>query len=244
MTRLKLGTIEMLGKVAGFAKMVAGRIAKGSLPQAAFDTVNAALATISTLGALPGRTGSRPGTEARDAARDILRADLETIHQTMLAVAIDHPGVEANFRLPRSRRNDQANIRAAQEFIKYAAPLKDAFAAHLMPSNFLDKLASEIAALQQAINAQAAAKSDRQAASDTLTQAIDDARIALQRLDAMIPNMFGNDAEVMAAWNIVRQINKPRRRKKAAANGHSETPSASLPHPPEVTGHPPASPPA
>ena len=161
MTRLILGTIEMLGKVAAFGKAFNNRFPAGTLARTAFDAIEAALTTISTLGALPKRAGTRPGTEARDAARDVLRAGLEAIHQTMLAIAIDHPEIEANFRLPNSRRADQANIRAAQEFAKYATPLKDAFLAHQMTADFLDKLAADVATLQQTINAQAAAKSDR-----------------------------------------------------------------------------------
>src|SRR5437762_3609575 len=131
-------TIEMLGKVAGFRKIYESRIPQGSLGRAAFDSIDAARAAIAAVGALPGRRGSRPGTESRDAARLALRADLDAIYKTMQAVALDHPGIEANFRLPRNRRLDQQMIRAGQEFIKYATPLKDEFVAHQLPANFLD----------------------------------------------------------------------------------------------------------
>ena len=222
------GTIEMLGKVAGFRKMYESRIPQGSLTRAAFDTVDAALTTIAAIGALPGRRGPRPGTEGRDAARQTLRDDLDAIYKTMQAVAIDHPGIEPNFRLPKNRRLDQRMIRAGQEFIKYATPLKDEFVAHQLPANFLERLHSEIEALQQAINAQAQSKSDRRAALDTLVQAIDAAMIALQRLDAIIPNKFGDDHEVMTAWTIVREINKPQRRKKTDKTD-SKTETSTLP---------------
>src|SRR5437762_851736 len=120
-----LATIEMLGKVAGFRKIYESRIPQGSLARAAFDIIDAALAAIAVVGALPGRSGSRPGTEGRDAARQALRDDLDGIYKTMLAVALDHPGIEPNFRLPKNRRLDQQMIRAGQEFIQYATPLKD-----------------------------------------------------------------------------------------------------------------------
>jgi hypothetical protein len=80
MTREQFAQIEMRGKVAGFASTYNGRIPQDSL----------ARARIASLGALPGRTGSRPGTNVRETARSILWADLGTVHQTMLAVAIDH----------------------------------------------------------------------------------------------------------------------------------------------------------
>src|SRR2546427_10121679 len=229
MTREEFATLEMLGKIAGFHKTYENRIPPGSLMRAAFDSIDAARATISALGALPGRNGTRPGTAARDAAREILRADLEAIHQTVLAIAIDHPGIETNFRLPKGRRQDQQLIRAAQEFIKYATPLKNAFVAHYLPEDFLDKLTSEIEALEQGINQQAQGKSDRLAASETLTHAIDDALVALQRLDAIIPNTFGTDTHVMTAWTTAREIKKPRSKKKADTAESNIAPSPSTP---------------
>ena len=204
-------------------------------------------------GALPKRNGSRPGTEGRDAARLALRDDVDAIHKTMQAVAIDHPGIEPNFRLPKNRRLDQQMIRAGQEFIKYATPLKDEFVAHQLPANFLDRLRSEIEALQLAINAQAQSKSDRRAAVDTLVQAVDNAMIAVQRLDAIIPNTFGDDHEVMTAWDIARQVNKPTHRKKTdKTDGKPETSpppsteavSGVLTHLPIAADHPSAPPPA
>ena len=44
MKKETFGTIEMLGKVAGFGKTYEGRIAQGSLARAAFDSIDAALA--------------------------------------------------------------------------------------------------------------------------------------------------------------------------------------------------------
>ena len=237
MTRLKFGTIEMLTKVAGFGKTYASRIPAGSLALAAFDTIDATCSTISTLGALPRRKGVHPGTEVRGDARQTLRADLDTVHQTMLAVAIDHPGIEANFRLPRNPHQDQALIRAAQEFVRYATPLKDAFVAHQLPANFLDRLTSEIEALQEAINAQAQAKSERRAASQTLDDAVDQASVALQRLDALIPNMFGDDTEIISAWTVARQIQKPPRRKRNTLTpvSHTDASTSSEPSPADMS---------
>ena len=48
----------------------------------------------------------------------------------------------------------------------------------------------------------------------TTRRAVDNAMIAVQRLDAIIPNTFGDDHEVMTAWDIARQVNKPKHRKK------------------------------
>jgi hypothetical protein len=253
MNKETFGTIEMLGKVAGFRKLYESLIPKGSLARVAFDIIDAALVAIATAGALPKRNGSRPGTEGRDVARLALRDDLDAIYKTMQAVALDHPGIEPNFRLPKNRRLDQQMIRAGQEFIKYATPLKDEFIAHQLPANFLDGLRSEIEALQQAINAQAQYKSDRRAAVDTLVQAVDNAMIAVQRLDAIIPNIFGDDHEVMTAWDVARQVNKPKHRKKADKTDgkpatptplSTEAPSVPLPHPPIASDHPSALPPA
>ena len=73
----------------------------------------------------------------------------------------------------------------------------------------------------------------------------DAAKIALQRLDAIIPNTFGDDHEVMTAWTIARQVNKPKHRKKTekTENKTETPPSLPLPHAPIASDHPSASPP-
>jgi hypothetical protein len=254
MTREEFAQLEMLDKVAGFARTYDNRIPEDSLARSTFESIDAARATIASLGALPGRTGFRPGKIAREAARGMLAADLDAIHQTMVAVAIDHPGIEANFRLPNRRHQDQRLIKAAQEFHKYAAPLKDAFVAHQLPADFLEKLASDIEALQQAISAQAQAISERTSASDSLAKALEDASVALQRLDPIIRNAFRDDNEVLTAWKTAREVKKRRERRKTAkaqvTNGNSETSapapveSSAVSQPPAVPERPAVSPPA
>jgi hypothetical protein len=59
-----------------------------------------------------------------------------------------------------------------------------------LPPDFLDKLASDIEALNQAINAQAQAISERTAASDNLVQALDEASVELQRWMPSSPTRF------------------------------------------------------
>src|SRR4051812_7343954 len=122
MKRGTLEKVEMLGKVAGFGKTIQGKLTTDSLALTSFKTIDASRLTISSLGALP-RHGKRPGTESREAARGVLAANLDAVRTTMLAVAIDHPGIGVNFKLPQGRRQDQQLIRAAQEFIKHSTPL-------------------------------------------------------------------------------------------------------------------------
>ena len=148
-------------------------------------------------------------------------------------------------------------IRAAQEFIAHATPLKDAFIAHQLPPDFLEKLASEIDVLTQSISAQSQASSARASAAGDMVRALDEASVALLRLDAIIENMFRDDNAVLTAWKTAREVRKPRERRKATksqpANSKSETPVAGpasdsspalVPHPSAVPEQPAVSSPA
>ena len=63
----------------------------------------------------------------------------EMMTRTARGMALDTPGLDDKFRLPRSNA-ERAWLTAARTFHADALPLKDDFIAHEMPADFLDTL--------------------------------------------------------------------------------------------------------
>ena len=97
-------------------------------------------------------------------------------------MALDTPGVDDKFRLPRGN-GDQTILNAARAFARDAAPLSPEFVKHDMPDDFLADLQSDIDAFEEAIRDHETGKDTHVAARAGIETAI----------DAGIPQLMGNE---------------------------------------------------
>jgi hypothetical protein len=146
----------------------------------------------------------RSGTRQRGAARAALRVSLQSIHQTALALAIDTPGIDRGYRLPRSR-GDRAWLDAARAFAMHAQESAHAFIAYGLPSAFLDALAAEVGCLEEAIRNGAAARNARASARVQVQQSLRRGLVALRRLDGIVPNVVRGDPATLRRWRSARR---------------------------------------
>jgi hypothetical protein len=146
-----------------------------------------------------GRGAAREGSSSRGAARAALRDTLEAISRTARTLALNTPGLDDKFRVPQES-NDQKLIAAARGFARDAAPLAAQFIAHELPSNFIEELNADIAALEAAIDHHTDAVGDHVGARAGIDTAIDEAAGIVRQLDTIIRNKYRNDPAVLAEW--------------------------------------------
>jgi hypothetical protein len=198
---------EMLVRVRDFGVANEALFPSSSLGGQSFKAVAGAVSALSEHAAIhvSGRGSAREGTVSKAVAREALREDLDAISRTARAMALDTPGVDDKFRVPRGN-GDQATLNAARAFLRDAAPLSADFIKHDMPDDFLTDLQSDIDAFEEAIRDHEAGKDTHVAARAAIESAIDAGLDAVRRLDAIVPNRLRNDAKLIASWERARRV--------------------------------------
>ncbi|HEX8772852.1 MAG TPA: hypothetical protein VF735_04550 [Pyrinomonadaceae bacterium] len=158
-----------------------------------------------------GQSASMESTGSKSAARDELRRDLEAISRTARVMARTIPGLENKFRAPRSI-SDQALLAMARAFAADALPLKAEFTRRGLPDDFLDDLAADIEAFEEAVNQQIQKREAQVAATAALDDAIERGVSIVRELDAIMRNKLATDHASLAAWLSASHIERPPRR--------------------------------
>src|SRR5687767_978245 len=109
MNSLDTRRYEMLVRVRDFGAANAHLFPASGLSGKAFVAVGEAVNALSTHAAsqFSGRGAAREGTASKGVAREALRDDLDAIVRTAHALALDMPGVDDKFEMPRVN-SDQA----------------------------------------------------------------------------------------------------------------------------------------
>ena len=150
---------------------------------------------------------ARERTLAKRRARAKLLESLRAIQRTAKAMAIDAPGLDRKYRLPRSH-GDRMVLSAAHACAQHARDCAAAFVAHGMPATFLDALAADINRAEQLILERATAKNDRVAARASIDATLRDGLIAVRRLEGIVPNVLRGQSAALAAWLRARRITR------------------------------------
>ncbi|HSX78405.1 MAG TPA: hypothetical protein VLQ80_07550, partial [Candidatus Saccharimonadia bacterium] len=169
MNELENKRYQMLTRVRAFGSRHASDFPADSFGGQIFAEVGAvitALAGYDTAQSV-GRGGARERTVSKATARAALYEHLLAINVTARALALDTPGLETKFRMPRSG-TDQVLITAGRAFAADAVPLAGAFQKHEMPANFIDELNADIAVLEEAISGRARNRDSHVAATASL----------------------------------------------------------------------------
>jgi hypothetical protein len=201
----------MLVRVREFGAAHRDRFPAGSPAGRLFADISQAIdrlgASVATQAA--GEGAAREGALSKAAAREALRQALDAIARTARVLDVDAPGLAGRFALP-SGRNDHALTTAAQSFGRDAAPLKAQFLAHGLPKAFLADLQAALDAFERATQDRLAARETRAAARAGIGTAIDSARAALTRLDAIVRNTLRDEPALLATWTSARRVTRVR----------------------------------
>jgi hypothetical protein len=224
MNALEVRRLEMLTRVRDFGAARAASFPQDSLGGEQFAVVDAVVEDLSREAATQssGVSSVQQATASRNGARETLRESLQAITRTARAMALDTPGLENKFRLPRSG-SDQALLNTARAFAADALPLKAEFIRHELPATFLEDLQTDIADLERAIGSQNTGRGAHVTATASITAAIERGMSAARRLDAVIRNKFRDDPATLAAWESARHIERAGRGPRRT-NGEPATP--------------------
>ena len=149
-------------------------------------------------------------TASRTNAREALRDSLQAITRTARAMALNMPGLENKFRLPRSG-SDQALLSTARAFVADATPLKADFIRHELPASFIEDLQAAIADLERAIGGQNTGRDAHVTATASIDATVERGMAAVRRLDAIVRNKFRDDPATLAAWESARHVERIQR---------------------------------
>jgi hypothetical protein len=212
---------EMFVRVLGFADARAGAFPAGSLGAETVAELRRVVEglTEAATSQTSGLSSVQRATAERKAARMKLRASMKAIAHTARAMALDTPGLENKFRLPRSG-SDSALLQIARAFAGDALSLKDGFVRHAMPASFVEDFEEDIAGLERSVGEQNTGRGAHVTATATVESGAERGINAVRKLDAVVRNTYRNDAAALAAWESARHVeSSPRSRRRTNGNG-------------------------
>ncbi|MET0623088.1 MAG: hypothetical protein ABW250_08935 [Pyrinomonadaceae bacterium] len=214
---------EMFVRVLGFADARAEVFPAGSLGAemvAELKLVTGELTEAAT-SQTSGLSSVQRATAERTAAREKLRGSMRAFSNTVRAMALDTPGLETKFRLPRGG-SDSALLQVARAFAADARPLKDKFLRYGMSASFIEDFEEDIADLERAVGEQNIGRGAHVTATATVESGAERGMNAVRRLDAIVRNTYRNDGAALAAWESARHVEsslRSRRRTNGKAGG-------------------------
>ena len=235
MTRMEMRRYAMLARVRDFGQAHRGLFPESSVGGQAFATVAAAVAELSDH-AVAKMSSAREGISAKTEARRGLIERLEAIARTAHAIAVDRPGFDDSFRLPR-QHSDEALVTIARVFIQDAEATKDQFVAHGLAETFVAELQKLLGNFEQATRDREAGRSARIAAHAGIERALLAGLAAVRKLDVIVANQLQHDSAALAVWEGERRLDSTRR-PKATAPTIKPAPTSQVPELPAPASQP------
>jgi len=213
-------TFEMFVRVNAFHAERAGSFPAGSLGAEQFailaeviQELNGAVTSQAT-----GKSSVSVATASRTDAYERLHESMRAIARTARAMALDTPGLENKFRLPRSG-SDQALLQAARASVVEAIPLKAEFIRRGMAATFIEDLGEEAGEFETVISRKSQGRSAHVAASAEIDELIEQGMRTVRELDAIFRNTFADDPSTLAAWGSASHVERSSHRARQKKNG-------------------------
>jgi hypothetical protein len=214
MDTLTVRRFEMLKQVKDFGLAHSASFPAGSLGKELFDSLAQLITNLDGHGAtqISSRGAAQTSAAQKATLREELRDSLAAINRTARVLAVDSPGFEAKFRMPRNVTDQQLLI-AARAFVLDATPLKDDFLKHELPADFLDQLSRLITTFEQASSQKSAAVGAHVATRLTIDETVANGLQTVRQLDAIVRNKFNGDPILLSAWvrasHVARRSRNP-----------------------------------
>ena len=228
MTRLDTRRFEMLARVREFGAAHPEIFAPGTRPGDLLAAVNAVVDELSAqytaqeAGAGVARTGASNRARVRERVRD----GLEAMRRSAREISEEVSGIDSQFELPRSNR-DQAVLGAARTFVANAEALKPMFARQMLGAEFFAAFEADIAAFEEALSVQRRGREARVSATAAIEKAIARGVRTVRSLNTLMLNRFSEGTAVLAAWKSACRIHSP--------NVRGSAPAAEAAHPTPTT---------
>jgi hypothetical protein len=206
---------RMFTRVDGFGESHVNDFGANSIARGLFlELKSPILSEINRLASLEasGHGTARQGTDVRAACREVLREDLRAIRRTARALVDEVPGFGEKFNIP-AEDNDELLLNAARAFGSDAEAESAKFAAHEMPTDFLETLQAHTTDLEESIRDQQDGTGEHVAASVGIGEVIRRGNVVVRKLDAIIRNKYANNPAVLAEWTAASHMERAPHRK-------------------------------
>ncbi|MGH7581643.1 MAG: hypothetical protein ACREL5_00285 [Gemmatimonadales bacterium] len=177
-----------------------------------------------------GRTRERGAIERRRVQRRAIATRLQHLVRTARAAAIDDPALVGQFRLTEGRSPNRVFLTAAQSMLAFAQSNKDLLVQAGLGETLLDELTTAVDQFDAETTTSHQGRVDHVGARTDLEAVIGECMMDVGLLDGLNRTRFAADAELLGAWESVRNIPGPFR--------HTNTPEpepAPAPTPPAVS---------
>ncbi len=201
--------IEMFIRVRQFAADNAADFPAGSVGATQFAVISDVLdETEQFAGKQAASSGdARQLFVNKDTARENLREDLYQISQTARSMEYQFDGIDAKFRMPVNR-SDQNLLALARAFYEDSAQYDTDFQAYGLDKNFRADLQTAIDAFENSMNPTGTAIDNQVAATAEIDEAIRRGMIARRILEGIVQNKYRSNVGKLAAWLSASHIEK------------------------------------
>jgi hypothetical protein len=178
------------------------------------------------------RTGAaveRAAAKQRQAVRRVLQSKILGYLSVVGAVAGARDAALAEqFRMPPGNATHQALLTASRAILEKATAQKDLLLGLGMSDHILEELATALGEYEQTLEASSAGRREHVGARADLDAVAADISEQVRLLDRVVRYRFGENAELMAAWESARNVAGPFKTKDEPQSGPSgnQTPKA------------------
>jgi hypothetical protein len=227
MNNLDTRQYEMCLRASAYRTAHAARIPENSYAAELFESLQEKLTQLDAQAAAQSssrRSVAESGT-SKGEARKKLRAKIEAISRTTRTLEKQMPGVADKFRIP-ARLKDQDLLILARGFAKDAVSLKAELIKRGLKTDFIEDLNAAGADFEHTVSQQIQNTESRVTSTATVKQTLRECLEIVRELDAVIRNIFVEDAAALAAWESASHVERAARRTRAnsqpdAASAHA-----------------------
>jgi hypothetical protein len=175
-----------------------------------------ALTTQTEAGDLTEEASTARKTELR---RVIEEDHLEHFVRIAHSVTPNDPELKKLFRMPRRGISLQAFLPAARAMAAEAAKRRELLIGEGLPETFLEDLNAALEGYAEAVSQKNVGRASHVGARADLQAVTKEMGLLVRRLDSINRYRFRNDAELLAAWNSVKDVSWPSAEKSGPAGG-------------------------
>lgn len=209
MTDSERRRLEMFIRVRQFGADQAGDFPPGSIAATQFGVIDGVIGEVEQYSGDQAASfgDARQLFVAKDTARENLREEMSDITRTSRSMVYQFDGIDAEFRMPRNR-NDQDLLAAARAFHENSAEYEAAFVEYGLPAGFRGDLQKAIDDFEASLNPTGTAIDEQVAATAQIAEAIRRGMVARRILDGVVKNKYAGNVGKLAAWLSASHIEK------------------------------------
>ena len=154
-----------------------------------------------------GQVAARESKKHRDGIRRALQGKLLSYLRALGGLGDPENGEPAvQFQVPPSNASNLALLTTGRDMLEKAQGQKDVLLSRGMPPALLDDLAGALGGLEKTIESTRAGRRDHVGASADLQTVAAAIKKQVRALDGMVRYRFGDNAELMGAWESARNM--------------------------------------